>query len=795
MTSEPLLPTLLDDRTDELTDWCRRQLDEAETPFEAAQRLVTRLGAHSNGGVTEFGFWLPESDDKQEVAVWLELLRPADPIDFSLDRQNVRFHRVRLPLTRCGDFLWAAVADAQLGRRDAIGDFYWTRRQLESADEREEPAIVRDLLADSLPFGAFAPAELYDIEGMLATRGDAGHFQALSTAPDPDGTQRVTPPVNVLQIHPGTASPEGTLAGLRRIYGEISAKISENEPLSTAEQHFVGYDGIQLTPIEPGIEHEGGPGFWQIVEDHPDSDMVTFNLQRPDMTNWGYDAILMGASAINPVLLESKRPDELLDLIVTLHNFAGGPIHVTLDLALGHLDNQALLLLDPRCFAGASRYGQSLNVGEPFVRALLTEIVRRKLRYGADGIRIDEAQEIQLRGPDGADGSVDRDLLARLNQVEQRVAGIRYRPWMVFEDGRPWPVDDEPLASSYRSHGPVDATVWQLGPLSLAGEVPYRQTYWLDRWWRVEEIANGGSQWVTGSANQDTLRRASQLEPAFAINHRLGASLPEIFHNGFDNPAISLLTYAMLPGIPLDFLPASLHAPWSFVRNTDDQYSVKIVADEAHFLDWAVSEAEFAREDSLRRLKALGFYSLDGLKRFMGVLNHVVQATDDDLGSIVAMLNAVEPPLSGLSITEASLKMLARAWMDDLAEYCNVWRFTDELDRPRSDFNHAVRVFRRQRPWLMENFGLDDQLAHHAPSQGTVLVYGVRHAPGRDEQVLLVANLEGLARTVTPTELPLADLPGDGWQTVLTTPGLVVNAASEPVELANGAGALFVRSE
>ncbi len=305
MTSEQLLPILLDERTDEIIDWCRRQFEEAETPMAAAQRLVTRLGAHNNDDVTEFGFWLPENDDQEDVAVWLELLRPADTIDFTLDRQNIRFHRVRLPLARCGDFLWAAVADARQGTRNTIGDFYWACQQRQSADEHEEPAIVRDLLADSLPFGAFAPAELYDIEGMLATRGDAGHFQALSTTDDPDGTPRVTPPVNVLQIHPGTASPEQTLAGLQRIYGTISAKISENEPLSTVEQHFVGYDGIQLTPIEPGIEYESGPGFWQIVEDHPDSDMVTFNLQRPDMTNWGYDAILTGASAINPVLLES----------------------------------------------------------------------------------------------------------------------------------------------------------------------------------------------------------------------------------------------------------------------------------------------------------------------------------------------------------------------------------------------------------------------------------------------------------------------------------------------------------
>jgi hypothetical protein len=290
------------------------------------------------------------------------------------------------------------------------------------------------------------------------------------------------------------------------------------------------------------------------------------------------------------------------------------------------------------------------------------------------------------------------------------------------------------------------------------------------------------------------MRRATQLDPDTPVNDFAGESLPAIFRAGFDNGALWLLNYALLPGIPMDFLSASMRAPWSFVRNTDDQYAVKVVANEARFLDWAVTEAEFEREDSLRRLKALGFYDLETLKRFMDVLWHVVKATDDDHDSIVEMLNAVEPPLTGLSITEASLKMFARAWMDDLGEYCNVWRFAEGLDPVRSDFNHSVRVFRRQRPWLLQNFIPHDQLGREQPCQGGTVVFGLRHAPENDEQLLVVVNLEGVTRSVTPTDLPLPDLPHDGWQVALATPGLLVHNPMEPIELANGAGAVFVRS-
>jgi hypothetical protein len=794
METAQSLPQYLDEATDDLVAWCRMHLSQLESSFTAARQIVMRLGATSNGKQTEFGFWAPELDmDDNPPTVWLEIFRLADHLDEGLERQNVRFHRIRLPVKRCGPYFWAVVTHTQPGMRDSIGDFYWLRYRMEDAAPGTDAAIIRDPLAASVPYGAFGPAELYDLDGMFAARADADYFANLPVMADSGEPPRVAAPANILQLHPGTSSPEQNLAGISRIFQEIGRKLASDESLTPAEQHFVGYDAVQLTPVEPGVEFEGGPGFWQLVEDHPDSDMVTISLQRPNMTNWGYDALLTGAAAVNPVLLESKRPDELLDLIATLHTFPTGPMQVILDINLGHLDNQALDLLGEACFAGKTQYGQRVNVRQPVVRALLLEILARKLRYGADGIRIDEAQEMQWWDETAGVFRPDTELLGLMSEVSQEVAGVRYRPWMVFEDGTPWPEAEGALAYTYHEVNDRYPYVWQLGPLSLEGNVPYRQTYWLNRWWRVEEIAATGRQWVSGSANHDTLRRATQLDPTIPVNGWLGQSLPEIFAAGFDNPAVWLFTYAMLPGIPMDFINAPFRAPWTFIRNTDDRYSVKIVAEEAHFLDWAVSAEEFERDDALRRLKALGFATYDDLHRFMTVLNHVVQATEYDLGCIVEMLNAVEPPLAGLSLTEPSLRVLARAWMDDLFDYCNIWRFVEGTEPARSDFHLAVRNFRRARPWLMENLSGDDVLAYLKPCNGTVLVYGSRRAPDRGEKLLFIANLEGAPRTIVPTELPLDDLGADGWRPVLVTPGTEVRGIDQPVELENGAGIVLAR--
>ncbi|NJL55805.1 alpha-amylase, partial [bacterium] len=191
-----------------------------------------------------------------------------------------------------------------------------------------------------------------------------------------EAIQRIAPPANILQLHVNTASAEGTLEGLTRIYTEIAGKLERGDALSAAEKHYIGYDAVQLMPIHPTVEFEGGPHFWHLQDEDATNDIITVSLMCPDMTNWGYDILLCAMNAVNPTALGSKRPDELIDFIAALHNFPGQPIKVILDVVYGHIDNQALPLLNQRFFAGANMYGQNVNFRDPVVRALLLEMQR-----------------------------------------------------------------------------------------------------------------------------------------------------------------------------------------------------------------------------------------------------------------------------------------------------------------------------------------------------------------------------------------------------------------------------------
>jgi hypothetical protein len=47
-------------------------------------------------------------------------------------------------------------------------------------------------------------------------------------------------------------------------------------------------------------------------------------------------------ATVNPVLLETGRPDELVDLAAALHNLPGKPKKLIFDVVFGHSDNQGL---------------------------------------------------------------------------------------------------------------------------------------------------------------------------------------------------------------------------------------------------------------------------------------------------------------------------------------------------------------------------------------------------------------------------------------------------------------------
>ncbi len=379
--------------TRELAALARRSFEEADSPFQAAQSIVKRLGAHFIADKAQFGFWTPELVEQgvPNEQVFLEVLTPLEPIDLKIRDQVVQFQRQLLPLIQDGEYCWGVYTGIQPGSRAQLGSFYWLKFQDEAGDWFSIP----DPLAYSLPFGSFAPAEFYDITRLDFERTDREHFSNLKTLADIDGIPRVQPMINILQLHVGTASPEGTLAGLTKIYRQIAEKRRAGRRLAPFEQNYVGYDAIQLMPIEPVIEYEAGPEFWQPLDDDPVGQECTVQLYRPDMTNWGYDIVISGSPAVNPVLLGSKRPDELVDLICELHNFPDGPIGIIFDIVYGHADNQALGLLNRHFFTGPNMYGQDINFRHPVVRAILLEMQRRKNNFGVDGVRVDGAQDFK----------------------------------------------------------------------------------------------------------------------------------------------------------------------------------------------------------------------------------------------------------------------------------------------------------------------------------------------------------------------------------------------------------------
>ncbi|WP_372835497.1 glucosylglycerol hydrolase, partial [Puniceibacterium confluentis] len=560
-----------------------------------------------------------------------------------------------------------------------------------------------------------------------------------------------------------------------------------------ADQLFTGYDSVQLLPVEPTTVYETGPDFWQESQDTDTG--VTVSLLRPDTTNWGYDIVISGMATVNPVLLESGRPDELVDLACVLHNFPGKPKKLVFDVVFGHSDNQGLNALNPHFFAGPNMYGQNLDYQNPAVRAILLEMQRRKVNFGADGVRVDGAQDFKFWDPQGQRMVHDDDYLQSMADIVQQVAGTEYRPWFIFEDGRPWPDEDWELSSTYRSviETQRDDDVFQWGPLTFAHNTPFLYTFWLGKFWRIRECLSVGSNWISGTSNHDTLRRGTQVSPEMNINTGLGHSRMEILDKAYDNPAVHTLTYAALPGVPMDFLNAMARGSWGFIRNQDDKYGVKVVAEEAISLKWQVDEYSYSIPSNFRRLKEFGFETRADLARFCEFLPALVVVTEYDLEDIARLLNATDPRLAGPHYTVATLKQVARAWMDDMHDYCNISHSLPGLDPVQSAYTLSLREFRRARPWLRDNYGPKDHFGYVEPLNGRTLFTALRHGPD-GEQVYSVLHMEGKPTTdIDPLRLGVPGTEGFGWQCALRAPGIGSDYLSGPIVLRDSMALVFTR--
>lgn len=755
--------------------------------FKRAQKLAKKLGCTVYGFESQFLFWNPEF--KEVESADLELFIPSRYMNFDKPEQHATFRYRILPMQVEGEFAAVVVEGVPVGNKETFGALYQVKLHYKSGRVK----IIRDPMAASMPYGIFAPSEVYDIGKALANRSDSGYFKSLETELSDD--LRIKPSINLLEIHVQTATKQGTLHSLNERFKQIASKLRSGVKLTPDEQNMAGFDAVELMPLEPVIEHPENHKFWDPVNTpKTDDEEVTVCLRRPCVLNWGYDVTIFGSAAINPSLLSSGRPDELLELIETLHNLPR-PVKVVLDVVLGHAHNMALQVLPDIFFTGPGEYGQNIRFNHTLVRAIILEMQRRKVKFGFDGIRVDASHDYTYYDKGKEKYLCDDDFLREMSKVLQSAAGVNYRPWMIFEDGRPWPRDDWELAGTYREVTKAQPHAFQWAPVLFAYNTPYNYTYWVSKWWRLREMLFYGEKWIGGYANHDTMRRGTQADPGLLnINTQLGNSLKMVMENAYNNPSTTLLMHGFMPGVPMDFLHALGSTPWSFVRDTDTNNAIKVAAEEAHFFNWQVTENEYRQSRFFKRLKGIGFENLKDLRTFSKALNHFLKAAEYSIPAIVSMLNSLDSVPGITDWNQEKLTSFASAWMHDINDYINVDNHAQYVNAKKASFNLEIRKFRLKNSWLINNFQDDDILSYIEPVNGAVIYYGYRKDPKSGKEIAFVANMEGQPRQVVPAELlkSVVQAP-ESWQIACSTPTISRKNIYEPVRLSISQGLLFKR--
>ncbi|MDF1616428.1 glucosylglycerol hydrolase [Petrocella sp. FN5] len=621
-----------------------------------------------NAHETLFGFWVPGMGrgyiHQFASSLYLEILKPkVRKVEEALNTQEVTMDIVHLPLMVVEDYLIGVVEGLTRGNKEQLGDLYWL---VVDMDDRKK--YIRDPLSCSVPFGIYGPSEVFDMETMFHNRKDMDYFHQNHLAIYPDGSYQANHIGSCLEIHTQTATEEGTLEMLAKRFQTIGEKIQRSidqdsedlyDQLSNKDLNYIGFDTIELMPEVPTSEREHIKAetgeFFTIV--NKNTERMTVRLKKPNISNWGYDTPIYGSVAVSPSLLGTLRPNELLGLIETLHNMPGRPIQICIDSVLGHCDFQGAFLLEsfdevpqdtlnPKYIhssflTGPNMYGRDIDFSSPNVKAMLLEMLRRKVDYGFDCIRIDGAQDF-IKARDNRTGFRIQDdaFLKELVSIEQNINGLIRHPDINLEDGRPWPDDLNWLYNSkYLDHTiemnlPHDVIPKQWSPIIFAHNVHGKYKWFMDKWDRFVEVFRYGEHWITGQSNHDNARyfykmvsSQSSLEykpgDAFSnyYNQYLGDTKKQVVHHAMDHEALSALMLGFLPGHPMFLLNALVHTPWMFLRDIDATYSVEILASEgAKFFEWYVDEATFMRKDNFTLLKRQG---LDDYNLLIKVLQYL----------------------------------------------------------------------------------------------------------------------------------------------------------------------------
>jgi hypothetical protein len=778
-----VLPVLLTEETAGLVEFYKEVLKQGLT-YKSANIIVRKLGCTVKDQKTEFGFWYPGLKKVRKAEI--EFFSPVEPFHFNKGEQHVDFHHWRLPLTVVNEFAVGVFEGLQAGDEEQFGVLYRYR----ISDRNGNSSICYDPMASSMPYGLHAPAEIYDLERIQNTRNDLEYYRNL----DVSKSGRIKPSANILEIHVPTATSEGSLQSLAKLFQSVAYKIKNDESLTPFEEHLTGFDAVELMPIEPVAQLTKNQDYWSIVSYSGDKSTATVHVKRPDVLNWGYDVTVFGSAAINASLLSNGRPDELKKLTETLHNFPGKPVKIILDIVMGHAEERASELLPDECFTeGKNNYGLCLNYKHPLFRAMLLEMQRRKTNWGLDGVRVDASHDFKNYDPEANTYRQDDKFLDEMSEVEQSVAGRVYKSWMIYEDGRPWPDKDWLIAASFRDLINRQEEAYQWGPLTFSHNKPYTYGFWISNWWRIEEICSTGARWITGISNHDTVRKVVHEKPdEKIINRNIGDSPHKILLNAYNNPAGSLLFQGFLPGVPMEFLNSLSASPWCFFRNTDEfKDSLKVIVDEAFFLTWQAEGQDFGSNRFFLNLKHLGFNSLWVLRKFMERVNTYLQITGDEIDEVVNHLNLGEIKPADGEWTTDKLKEFTEAWILDICDYCNINNHIDSIQADYAKFYAKLRRFRQDNSWLQNNFTDKDKLNFITPLQGSVICYGYREDPLSGRLYIIVANLEGRGRVIRLKELDLPVKEINKWKPLIQTPGLKVVNFQDSIRLQTSQGIII----
>jgi hypothetical protein len=254
-----------------------------------------------------------------------------------------------------------------------------------------------------------------------------------------------------------------------------------------------------------------------------------------------------------------------------------------------------------------------------------------------------------------------------------------------------------------------------------------------------------------------------------------------------------------------------MRAPWGFLRNTDDRYGVKVVAEEASgFLDWQITPDIYKMADVFPRLKALGFTKLGELRQFMEGLYDAIEETNYDLEEVAqicqrnlgsdgeveatkeeakqrrsaAKLQKLNVPDKSKVLTEldvGKLKEIARNFMEDAHDIANVWRHETKLNPKQTAYNLRLRRFRQVNSWLMANLSGLDRF-NRVSDDETTIFYGLRSEPHEEgdrplRHIAMVANMGGEPMTVTLSDWLQIDW--SEWSVAIASPELDIGDTPE----------------